>query len=76
MNIPYVITNSIGVSDANAIRPNPSVIGFLPRRDDASPTPSAVTSGTVTVDVVTPPESYAIPTISGGAKKVMSTTIA
>ena len=46
-----------GVSEAKAIRPKPSIIGLRPRIEDASPTPSAVTSGTVIVDVVTPPES-------------------
>jgi hypothetical protein len=39
------------------IIPKPSVIGFLPRIELAKPTPNAVTSGTVMVLVVTPPES-------------------
>ena len=47
----------IGVSEANAIRPNPSSSGLRPLILLASPTPSAVVSGTVIVDVVTPPES-------------------
>ena len=64
----------MGVRDAKAMRPKPSVNGFLPRMVRASPTPKAVTSGTVTVEVVTPPESYANPTISFGANKVMSIT--
>ncbi len=51
------MTKIMGVKDANAIRPNPSIIGFRSRSDEAIPTPSAATSGTVTVDVVTPPES-------------------
>ena len=33
------------------------LVGILPFNELASPTPRAVTSGTVTVDVVTPPES-------------------
>ena len=57
MTVPYTNTNSIGVSDAKAISPKPSSIGFRFLSELASPTPSAVTSGTVTVDVVTPPES-------------------
>ena len=57
MMLPYAMTKIIGVSDANAIRPKPSVIGLRSLSDDAIPTPSAATSGTVTVDVVTPPES-------------------
>ena len=51
------MTAAIGVSAANAMSPNPSVRGLRPRMLDASPIPSAVTSGTVTVEVVTPPES-------------------
>ena len=39
------------MSDAKAIRPKPSVIGLRSLRDVASPTPRAVTNGTVTVDV-------------------------
>ena len=42
-------TNKIGVSEANAIRPKPSVIALRPLSELARPTPSAVTSGTVTV---------------------------
>jgi hypothetical protein len=51
------MTKIIGVSDAKAISPKPSTIGLRPSMLEASPTPSAVTSGTVMVDVVTPPES-------------------
>src|SRR5210317_1666972 len=70
------MTKIIGVNEANAIRPKPSVIGLRSRSDEAIPTPSAVTSGTVTVEVVTPPESYAMPTISGGATTVIAMTVA
>ena len=55
--MPYAITNTIGVKDAKAISPNPSIIGLRPLIELASPTPSAVTKGTVIVEVVTPPES-------------------
>ncbi len=41
---------------ANAIRPNPSSAGLRPGMEDESPRPRAVTIGTVTVEVVTPPE--------------------
>ena len=51
------MTKIMGVSEAKAIRPKPSVMGLRPLILSASPTPSAVTSGTVTVEVVTPPES-------------------
>ncbi len=47
----------MGVRLAKAINPNPSTIGLLPLIQEASPTPSAATKGTVIVDVVTPPES-------------------
>ena len=43
----------IGSNDANAINPKPSTIGLRPLIEDANPIPSAVTSGTVIVDVVT-----------------------
>ena len=49
----------IGNSEAKAMRPKPSSAGFRPGIVAASPRPRAVTSGTVTVEVVTPPESYA-----------------
>ncbi len=42
----------------------------------ASPSPSAVTRGTVTVEVVTPPESYASGTIALGANASARSTIA
>jgi hypothetical protein len=51
------MTKIIGVNDANAINPNPSTMGFRPLMLEAKPTPRAVTKGTVTVEVVTPPES-------------------
>ncbi len=51
------MTRIIGVSDAKAISPKPSSRGLRPWIDDARPMPSAVTSGTVMVEVVTPPES-------------------
>ena len=47
----------IGVREARAISPKPSIIGLRPRMEEARPTPNAVTSGTVMVEVVTPPES-------------------
>ena len=47
----------MGNNEAKAIKPKPSTIGLRPLIDDASPIPSAVTSGTVIVEVVTPPES-------------------
>jgi hypothetical protein len=55
--MPYIITKIIGVNEAKAIKPKPSIIGFRPLIAEANPTPSAVTNGTVMVDVVTPPES-------------------
>jgi len=57
MNCAYPITVIIGNRLANAMSPNPSTAGFLPGTALDSPNPSAATSGTVTVDVVTPPES-------------------
>ncbi len=51
------MTMIIGSSEAKAISPKPSIIGSRPGVRSASPTPSAVTSGTVTVEVVTPPQS-------------------
>ena len=55
--IPYAMTKSMGVRLASAISPKPSIIGLRPLIICARPTPSAVTSGTVIVEVVTPPES-------------------
>ena len=52
------------------MRPKPSITGFRPLIFEASPIPRAATRGTVTVEVVTPPKSYARPIISLGAKKV------
>ena len=60
---------------AKAIRPKPSISGFLPGTVSDSPRPSAATSGTVTVEVVTPPESYASGMISFGARVVWMTTM-
>ena len=51
------MTVIIGKRLANAIRPNPSTAGSLPGTAFDSPNPSAATNGTVTVEVVTPPES-------------------
>ncbi len=42
---------------ANAINPKPSISGSRPGMADARPNPRAVNTGTVTVEVVTPPES-------------------
>ena len=61
------MTKIIGVREARAIMPKPSTSGFRPRIDVARPTPRAVARGTVTVEVVTPPESKAMPTIASGA---------
>ena len=47
----------IGNKLAKAIRPKPSISGFLPGTVSERPSPKAATKGTVTVDVVTPPES-------------------
>ena len=44
----------IGIRLAKAISPKPSIIGLRPLMAWARPTPSAVTSGTVIVEVVTP----------------------
>ena len=55
--IPYKSTKIIGLRLAKAMSPKPSIIGLRPLMDLASPTPSAVTRGTVIVLVVTPPES-------------------
>ena len=51
------MTKIMGKRDAKAIRPKPSTRGLRPLMDEASPTPRAVTRGTVIVDVVTPPVS-------------------
>jgi hypothetical protein len=51
------MTKIIGVKEAKAMSPKPSVIGLRPLMLEAKPTPRAVTKGTVTVEVVTPPES-------------------
>ena len=57
LNWAYPITVTIGNRTANAIRPKPSINGLRPGMVLARPIPNAVTNGTVTVDVVTPPES-------------------
>src|SRR5690606_4161333 len=54
---PNASTRMMGTSMTIAIIPKPSVKGLRPEREDARPMPSAVTSGTVLTDVVTPPES-------------------
>ena len=41
------MTKIMGVSDANAIRPNPSIMGLRPLITLERPTPRAVTNGTV-----------------------------
>ena len=55
----YPSTDMMGKALAKAIRPNPSISGLRPETEAASPRPSAARTGTVTVDVVTPPLSYA-----------------
>ena len=47
----------IGKTAVKAIKPNPSIKGLRPGTVAASPSPSAATTGTVTVEVVTPPLS-------------------
>ncbi|EXI65147.1 MAG: hypothetical protein AW08_03419 [Candidatus Accumulibacter adjunctus] len=64
----------IGASAPKAIRPKPSSIGLRPRMLVARPTPSAVSSGAVTVEATTPPESKARPTSCGGEKAVNTIT--
>lgn len=68
------MTKIIGKREANATRPNPSVKGVLPSKTLERPTPNAATKGTVMVEVVTPPASYAIPMISLGANSVIIIT--
>ena len=51
------MTKIIGVNDANAIKPKPSTMGLRPLILEANPTPKAVTSGTVIVEVVTPEQN-------------------
>ena len=55
---------------AKAIKPKPSSAGLRSGIASESPRPRAVTNGTVTVDVVTPPESYASAIIFLGVVKV------
>jgi hypothetical protein len=57
--MPYLKTKIIGVSLAKMIDLNTSINGLHPWMMLTNPTPSAMTSGTVTVtvDVVTPSES-------------------
>ena len=56
-NCAYAMTDIIGNRLAKAINPKPSINGLLPGTVSAKPNPSAATNGTVTVEVVTPPES-------------------
>jgi hypothetical protein len=70
----YPITEIIGKRLAKAINPKPSRAGSRPGTVSDSPRPRAATSGTVTVDVVTPPESYARAIIFLGVVKVWRTT--
>ena len=72
----YPSTVMIGKRLARAISPKPSISSLLPGTVEARPRPSALTRGTVTVDVVTPPESYASGTIVLGANAVCTITIA
>ncbi len=65
----------IGASAPKAISPKPSSIGLRPRMLVARPTPSAVSSGAVTVEATTPPESKASPTSCGGENTVRAMTI-
>ena len=51
------MTDIIGNRLAKAIKPNPSMSGLRPGMVVASPRPKAVSTGTVTVEVGTPPES-------------------
>jgi len=51
------MTVIIGNKEAKAMSPKPSISGSRPGILVASPSPSAATSGTVTVEVVTPPLS-------------------
>ena len=55
--MPKMSKKIIGEMLAKAMSPKPSIMGLRPGVFIARPTPSAVTRGTVTVDVVTPPES-------------------
>ena len=55
VTVPLI--TALGLGLAKATSPNPSSSGLRPGTASASPRPSAVMSGTVTVDVVTPPES-------------------
>ena len=66
----------IGVNDAKAINPKPSSKGLRPLILDAKPTPKAVVNGTVIVEVVTPPESYATAMMDWGANGVINITTA
>ena len=47
----------MGNKEAKAISPKPSIRGLRPSICVAKPSPNAATRGTVTVEVVTPPES-------------------
>ena len=75
MNIAYPKTVITGNKHANAIIPKPSKAGFLSGIVLDNPMPIAATTGTVTVEVVTPPTSYANGTNCFGAKTVRISTI-
>ena len=60
---------------AKAIKPNPSNNEFRPGIVSANPSANEVTNGTVTIVVVTTPESKANPIISLGTNKVCMNTI-
>jgi len=60
-------TVTIGKRLANAMSPKPSTSGLRPGIVDARPRPRAATSGTVTVEVVTPPVSNASARMEAGA---------
>lgn len=64
----------MGKSDAKAISPKPSTSVLLPSMFSANPNPKAATNGTVTVEVVTPPLSYAMGIMYFGAKYVIIIT--
>ena len=53
------MTVMMGKMDAKAMRPKPSISTLRPGMLPASLIPRAVTSGTVTSEVVTPPRSKA-----------------
>ena len=56
-SMSYPKTETIGNTLAKAINPKPSSSGLRPGIELANPRPRAATTGTVTVEVVTPPVS-------------------